>query len=107
MARQIITGIDVGTSDIKVIIAEGLIEHGHIVPKIIGTGASESRGVYRGYITNVAEAAKSVEAAVGRAEKVAGIKVKRAYVSFGGIGLGSVVMSGSVAISRADLEITD
>jgi len=107
MARQIVVGIDIGTSQTKVVIAEGLIERGHIVPKIIGTGSSESRGVYRGYITNVAEAAKSVEAAVGRAEKVAGIKVRRAYVSFGGIGLGSVVMSGSVAISRADLEITD
>src|SRR3989338_344791 len=107
MARQIVVGIDIGTSQTKVVIAEGLIERGHIVPKIIGTGSSESRGVYRGYVTNVAEAAKSVEAAVGRAEKIAGIKVKRAYVSFGGIGRGSVVMSGSVAISRADLEITD
>lgn len=107
MARQIVVGIDIGTSQVKVVIAEGLVERGHLVPKIIGTSSAESRGVYRGYITNTAEAAKSVEAAVARAEKVAGVKVKRAYVSFGGIGLGSVVASGSVAISRADLEITE
>jgi len=107
MARQIITGIDVGTSDIKVIIAEGLIEHGHIVPKIIGTGASESRGVYRGYISNATEAARSIETAVRQAEKIAGVRVRRAYVASGGIGLGSVIAHGSAIISRADMEITD
>ncbi len=107
MARQIVVGIDIGTSTVKVIIAEGLIEHGHIVPKIIGMGSSESRGVYRGYITNPTETARCVRTAVLQAEKMAGVKVKRAYVSFGGLGLGSVVTNGSVAISRADLEITE
>ena len=107
MARQIVVGIDIGTSEVKVVIAEGLILNGHIAPKIIGTGSAESRGVYRGYIANAAEASRSVETAVRRAEKVSGVKVKRAYISFGGIGLGSVVSTGSVIISRADLEITD
>lgn len=107
MTRQIIVGIDIGTSKVKVVIAEGLLEHGHTVAQIIGTGSSESRGVYRGYINNSAEAAKSVEIALRQAEKIAGIKVKRAYVSFGGIGLGSVIANGTAVISRADLEITD
>ncbi len=107
MTRQIVAGIDIGTSEIKVVIAEGLIEHGRIVPKIIGMGSSESRGVYRGYIASPIEAARSAETAIQRAEKMAGVKIKRAYVSFGGIGLGSVVQSGSVVISRADLEITE
>ncbi|MBI2065866.1 MAG: cell division protein FtsA [Candidatus Zambryskibacteria bacterium] len=107
MTQQVIVGIDIGTSKVKVVITEGLVEHGHITPRICGTGSSETRGVYRGYINNISEAAKSVETAVMRAEKVAGVKVKRAYVSFGGIGLGSVTTTGSVAISRADLEITE
>jgi len=107
MTRQIIVGIDIGTSEIKVVIAEGLLEQGHTVAKIVGTGSSESRGVYRGYVTNPTEAAKGLETAIKRAEKIAGIKVRRAYVSFGGIGLGSVVANGTTVISRADLEITD
>jgi len=107
MARQIVVGIDIGTSEVKVIVTEGLVEHGRVVPKVIGTGASESRGVSRGYINNSTEASRSVRVAVARAEKMSGIKIKRAYVSFGGIGLSSVIANGSVAISRADLEITD
>ena len=107
MARQIVAGIDIGTSLIKVIIAEELIEHGHVVPRIIGTGSCESRGVCRGYITDPKEAAKSVETAVARASKTTGVKVRRAYISFDGVGLASVTASGAVIISRADLEIAE
>ncbi len=107
MARQIVVGIDIGSSEIKVVIAEGVIEHGHTVAKIIATGVSESKGVYRGYIANSQETIKNIEAAVRQAEKIAGFKVKRAYVAFGGIGLGSIVTSGSTIISRADQEITE
>ena len=107
MARQIVVGIDIGTSETRVVVAEGFIENGHIVPKIIATGSSETRGMCRGYIAEQTEVIKSVKLAVSRAEKALGFKIKRAYVSFGGIGLGSIVASGSVAISRADLEVTD
>lgn len=107
MARQIILGIDIGTHQTKAIIAEGLFEQNHFSPRIIGTGTAESKGVERGYVISPEEAAESVRLAVSRAEKTAGVKVKRAYVSFGGIGLGSLTASGSVAISRADMEITE
>lgn len=108
MARQqTVTGIDIGTSLVKVIIAEAVVSRGRLIPKIIGTGTCESRGVSRGYITNQSEAARSVEIAVKRAEKACGTKIKRAYVSFGGIGLSSIITEGTIAISRADLEITE
>ncbi|MEK7175854.1 MAG: cell division protein FtsA [Patescibacteria group bacterium] len=107
MARQIITGIDIGTFQTKVVMAEHVFEQGHFAPKIIGTGAAETKGVERGYIVSNIEAAQSVKQALGRAEKMAGVKVKRAYASFGGIGLESVVSNGIIAISRADLEITE
>ncbi len=107
MARQIVVGIDIGTAETKVVVAEGFSNHGHVVPKIIGTGSSETRGVSRGYIASVPEAAKSIEIAVRKAEKASGIKLKRAYVSFGGIGLSSITATGSAAVSRADMEITE
>src|SRR3989344_5872043 len=107
MARQIILGIDIGTFQTKVIIAEGLVQDGHLVPKIIGTGSCETKGVERGYIVSSSEASESVRTAVSRAEKQAGVKARRAYVSFGGIGLASLTSSSSVAISRADMDITE
>lgn len=107
MARQIVVGIDIGTFEVKVIVAEGAEQNGHFVPHIIGIGSAESKGVERGYITSIEEATSSVRLAVSKAEKMSGQRVKRAYVSFAGIGLGSLTTTSSVAISRADMEITE
>ncbi len=107
MARQTIVGIDIGTQITKVIVAEETSDQGHLVPKIIATGSSESRGVCRGYVNSVPEASKSLSQALSRAEKGSGTKIRRAYVSFGGVGLTSVLSSGTVAISRADMEISE
>ena len=107
MARQTVVGIDIGTHETKVIVAEGSEQNGHFVPKIIGTGATETRGVERGYIVNTEEAAIGVRSAVAKAEKASGVRIKRAFVSFGGIGLSSLTTTGSAAITRADMEITE
>lgn len=107
MSRHTVVGIDIGTAETKVIIAEGVVENGHFAPRLVGTGSAESRGVERGFIVDSSEASESVRAAVAKAEKASGVKVRRAYVSFGGIGLGSLTSSGSVAITRADLEVSD
>lgn len=106
MARQIAAGIDIGTHQVKAVIAEELHDGGRTIHKILGRGAAESRGLHHGYITSPAEVAASVQAAVALAEKTAGLKVKRAFVSIGGIGLQGVVSSGTAVISRADLEVT-
>jgi cell division protein FtsA len=106
MSRHFATGIDIGTYQVKAVIAEEVETNGRIVPKIIGTGIAESKGLHHGYITNQSEVARSVESAISQAEKMAGVEVKRAFVSVGGVGLSSVVASGSATISRADLEIS-
>lgn len=107
MARSIITGIDIGTHQIKVVIAHATERNDNGLPKILGVGAVESRGLRHGYIVNIADASVSIRRAVSEAEKKAGVKVKKAFIAIGGIGLGSIVSSSSVIISRADLEITN
>lgn len=107
MAKHIITGIDIGTYEVKVVIAESDSGAPSPFPVVIGAGTAESRGVRHGYITNQSEVVKSIRHALNQAEKVANVKVKKAYLSIGGIGLGSVTSQASVIISRADSEITE
>jgi len=107
MARQIAAGIDIGTSQIKVIIAEEVLLDGRMIPRIIGVGTAETRGVERGYISDVSETSRSIRSALNKAEKMAGEKIRRAYLSTGGVGLSSLSASGSVIITRADLEISE
>ena len=108
MSQKISVGIDIGTYQIKVVVSESVLsEEGVYIPKIIATGEAESKGLRHGYIINIADATRCIRLAVSQAEKIAKIKIKKAYISIGGIGLGSVVGKGSVMITKADLEITD
>lgn len=107
MSRNISVGIDIGTSQVKVVAAESATEGGKELPKVIGVGYAESRGLRHGYILNQTDAIKSLRHALAQAKKAAGVPLSRAMASIGGIGLGSIASNGAVVISRADSQITD
>lgn len=107
MAQHYITGIDVGTFQVKVVIVSDGGEKGSSsLPQIIGTGYAESRGLRNGYIINENDVVRSVRNAVAQAEKASGVKVKHAYISMGGIGLDEIHAHGEAITSRADSVIT-
>lgn len=107
MSDRIITGIDVGTYQVKVVIVRVPKDTGeHVLPQIIGTGYAESRGLRNGYIINETDVVRSVRSAVAQAEKAAGVEIKKAYVAIGGIGIDEITSKGEVITSRADSEIT-
>ncbi|HEY1037414.1 MAG TPA: cell division protein FtsA [Candidatus Paceibacterota bacterium] len=105
--RNTAVGIDVGTYQVKVIVGELDPKSDKAVPRIIGSGIAESRGMRHGFITNQADAVKSIKAAVSAAEKSAGFPIKKAYVSVGGVGLSAIISFGSVVTTKADSEITE
>ncbi|MEK7614129.1 MAG: cell division protein FtsA [Patescibacteria group bacterium] len=105
MTRKITVGIDVGTYSTKIVVSERFNDQNP--PVVIGTGSAPSDGLRRGYIVDMDETIKSIRKAVGEAEKISKIKIKRAYVSMGGISLESVVSNGQAIVSRADGEVTD
>lgn len=107
MSRNITVGIDIGTYQVKVVVAENVKENSKLLPKVIGSGFSESKGLRHGYIINSADITKSISQAVSQAEESSGIKIKKAFISMGGIGLSGTVSQGAVIISRADSQITD
>ncbi len=106
MSRNIITGIDVGSYNVKVVIASARERNEKGMPMILGVGSAESKGLRHGYVTNVRDVADAIRQAVARAEEKAGIKVKKAFVGISGIGLSSSTVSSFVMTSRADAEIT-
>ena len=76
--RNITTGIDIGTSNVRVVVSEYMDDSS--TPVIIGTGIAEARGLRHGYIVNKTEATESIREAVAQAEKSANVKIKRAFV---------------------------
>jgi cell division protein FtsA len=106
MSRSTVAGIDIGTYHVKVVITSSQERNEKGFPKILGIGSAESRGLRHGYIVNIQDVVESIKIALGEAETRAGVKVKKAFVSVGGIGLGSITTTSSVIITRADSEIT-
>ena len=107
MMRNITVGIDIGTHQIKVVAAELVKENNKLSSHIIGTGQAESKGLRHGYVINNDDVVDSIKTAVAQAEKTSGIKIRRAFVAVGGIGLSAVTGTASVIIGRADLQITE
>lgn len=105
MARKIAVGIDIGSYQIKVVVAEHFKDKPN--PNVLGMGYAESRGLRHGYIISLNDAAKSIRQAIEQAEKTSKIKIRKAFVSVGGIGLSSAISQASVVVSKADSEITD
>ncbi|MCU0643627.1 MAG: cell division protein FtsA [bacterium] len=101
---EIITGLDIGTTKIGVIIAE--VEEDS-QPKIIGVGTAPSEGLRKGVVVNVEKTIRSIEAAVEKAEQMAGIKVNQVYVGIAGDHIRSYNGRGVVAVAGAENEITE
>jgi cell division protein FtsA len=100
-----IVGIDIGTYHVKVVIAEAT--DASSPPRILGTGYAESRGLKNGYIVSIGDVSRSIAAALSQASKAARIKVKRAYLGIGGVGLEEAFSRGEVVVERGDSEITE
>src|ERR1035437_3272158 len=105
MARHIAVGIDIGSYQIKVVVAESDPQTN--TPRIIGTGIAESKGLRHGYIMNASEVVRSIKKAASQAEKASGIQIKKAFLAIGGVGLTGNVCQGGVMVSRGDSEVTD
>lgn len=103
---KIVTGIDIGTYHVKVVIAESA-DDPRQPPRILGTGYAESRGLKHGYIVSISDVSRSVAAAMSQASKAARVKVRRAYLGIGGIGLEEAFSRGETVVERGDSEITE
>lgn len=106
MAREhIYVGLDVGTSQIRVVVGKKESELGS--PSIIGVGEAPSMGIRRGVIVDIDEAVSAISEALEKAERMTGLTIDHAVVSVGGAQITSQESHGVVAVARADGEITE
>jgi len=102
---EIIVGIDVGSTNVRTIIAQQL--RGDELPRIIGVSSVPSFGIRRGVITDVEDVTKVVNESVEYAERMAGVQVKHAILNIGGCDIGFQKSKGVIAIGRADGEVAE
>ena len=78
--EQVILAIDIGSSKICSLIAE--VQGG--VPRILGVGISQSRGIQKGVIKAIDSASKALKESLDEAKRMAGVDINKAYISLSG-----------------------
>ncbi len=101
LGAQNILGLDIGTSEIKVAIAEN--REGK--PALISVFKQPSAGLRKGAVVDLAEASSAVAKALFEAKKVSRASLKKIYVNIGTHQMKAQLSKGIVAISRSDSEI--
>ncbi|MGH8556810.1 MAG: cell division protein FtsA [Methylococcales bacterium] len=99
--RNLIVGLDIGTSKVAAIVGE-LTDEGTI--EVIGIGSNPSRGLKKGVVVNLESTVHSIRRAVEEAELMAGCKINSVYAGIAGSHIGSLNSHGIVAIK--DKEVT-
>ncbi|UCD16976.1 MAG: cell division protein FtsA [Candidatus Zixiibacteriota bacterium] len=99
---RIITGIDIGTTKIKVVIAES---DGKGAPVFLGYGSAPAAGLRRGVVVNMEKTVESISKAVEDAEMMGQVHVDSAVAGITGDHVKSLNSHGVIAISRSDNEI--
>ncbi|BBP05769.1 cell division protein FtsA [Sulfuriferula plumbiphila] len=99
--RELIVGLDIGTSKILAIVAEVLPEGGL---EVIGMGSHPSRGLKKGVVVNIESTVGAIQRALEEAELMADCKIREVYTGIAGSHIKSFNSHGMVPIR--DKEVT-
>jgi cell division protein FtsA len=102
--QQLIAALDIGSSKVSALI----VTHDHDGRlRVLGTGQRESRGVKRGYVTDMEASEVAVREAVEIAERISGVTIDDVWASFGAGGLVSDIANVEVELGGHQVEQSD
>ena len=96
--KQIISGIDIGTTKIAVVISEWVKSEDQI--SILGVGEAPSQGLKKGIVVNMNQTVESLTSALSTAERQADVEVDGAFVGITGDHIRGINYSGVITVSK-------
>jgi cell division protein FtsA len=103
-AKNLIVGLDIGTSKVVAVVAEVMPDGRH---EVIGLGQHESKGLKKGVVVNIEATVESIQRALEEAELMADCKIRNVYAGIAGSHIRSFNSSGMVAIKDKEVTATD
>jgi cell division protein FtsA len=102
--KDLIVGLDIGTSKVVAVVAE-LLPDGRY--EVIGMGQHESKGLKKGVVINIESTVASIQRALEEAELMADCKIRTVFTGIAGSHIQSFNSSGMVAIKEREVTPTD
>ncbi len=103
-AKNLIVGLDIGTSKIVAVVAEVLPDGRH---EVIGLGQHESKGLKKGVVVNIEATVESIQRALEEAELMADCQIRNVWTGIAGAHIRSFNSSGMVAIKDKEVTAAD
>lgn len=105
MSRSnIIAGLDIGTSAIRIVVAEQ--SSGSKKPIIVGVSTIPSSGLRKGIIVDLEGVVGDISSCLEQAERASGVQINRIVSSINGEHISLQKSKSVIAVSRADSEIS-
>jgi cell division protein FtsA len=102
--KNLIVGLDIGTSKIVTIVAE-LLPEGSL--KVIGLGQHVSRGLKKGVVINIDSTMQAIQRSLEEAELMADCKINTVFTGIAGSHIKSINSHGMVKIKEAEVSQMD
>lgn len=103
-AKNLIVGLDIGTSKVVAVVAEVMADGRH---EVIGLGQNESKGLKKGVVVNIEATVESIQRALEEAELMADCKIRHVYAGIAGSHIRSFNSRGMVAIKDKEVTAAD
>jgi len=98
--RNLIVGLDIGTTKVAAIVGE---YRGGDEIEVIGIGTAPSKGLKKGIVVNLESTVHSIQRAVEEAELMAGCEIKSVFAGIAGSHIKSLNSHGIVAIKEKEV----
>ncbi len=102
--KDLIVGLDIGTSKVMAAVAE-VLPGGEL--RLVGFGVSPSHGLKRGVVVNIDATVQSIQHALKEAELMADCKISKVYTGITGSHIRGINSSGMVAIKDREVSAAD
>ncbi|MFW0837585.1 MAG: cell division protein FtsA [Candidatus Komeilibacteria bacterium] len=101
---EIVTGIDIGTSKVRIVTLQHLPEGGM---QVIGAAEHDMEGMAKGSIKSIEEAVSSISECLEKAERMIGAPIENAIIGISGSHIITQESKGVVAVAKANGEIQE
>ncbi|OGG90021.1 cell division protein FtsA [Candidatus Kuenenbacteria bacterium RIFCSPLOWO2_12_FULL_42_13] len=105
MKERLITGLDIGTSFVRVVTGQFNPQDGNFY--IIGCGEVPSAGISKGVIVSIEDAVSSITSCLEQSERMIGSPIERVFVGISGAHIITQESKGVITVSRANGEIKE
>lgn len=105
MKDTIITGVDIGSTAIRIVVGQMYSDGGERRIQLIGASEHPTEGITRGSITDIDNAAQSIISCLEKAERMTGVPIDSAWIGITSSHIISQVSRGIVAVGKVNGEI--